>query len=291
MAPHALIVEDDPETGYLEAEIVRSCGFEPTVLPLGWPALAWVREHRPELLILDLMLPDMDGYDIYRQLKLDLDTNLTPIVIVTAQVHEDERVRGLDVGAHCYLTKPFTGQQFRDAIAQVLAWRADLQRRGTEGEIRFRLRSDTRYLKELNDMAASLFLFSRLSPVQVRQLTTAVRELGVNAIEWGHQWQAERLVTVTYRIDPDKITIVIRDTGPGFDLRDLPHAANPQDPTAHLAVRQERGVREGGFGIMIARGLVDELRYNETGNEVTVVKYYPAPGKDKRMVAGQPPSP
>src|SRR5207247_9120594 len=84
-----------------------------------------------------------------------------------------------------------------------------------------------------------------------------------------------RIVNCVYRIDPQKITIVIRDSGPGFDPKNLPHAAKPEDPIAHMMVRETLGLRDGGFGILLARGLVDELEYNETGNEVRLVKYFP----------------
>jgi anti-sigma regulatory factor (Ser/Thr protein kinase) len=110
---------------------------------------------------------------------------------------------------------------------------------------------------------------------QIKQLIMAVREMGINAIESGHQNQMERIVTVTYRIDSEKITITVHDTGPGFNPDDLPHAARPEDPLGHLQVREKMGLREGGFGIMIARGLVDELQYNRKGNEVTLVKFFP----------------
>jgi len=120
-----------------------------------------------------------------------------------------------------------------------------------------------------------LFLFSGLTETQVKQLTIAVRELGTNAIEWGHQKQLECIVNVIYRIDPDKVTIIIKDTGPGFDPNNLPHAAHPDDPVAHMMVRDTLGLREGGFGILMARGLVDELTYNEVGNEVRLVKNFP----------------
>ena len=56
----------------------------------------------------------------------------------------------------------------------------------------------------------------------------------------------------------------------------LPHAANPEDPTTHMMVREVLGLREGGFGILMARGLVDDLQYNETGNEVRLIKYFAA---------------
>jgi anti-sigma regulatory factor (Ser/Thr protein kinase) len=72
------------------------------------------------------------------------------------------------------------------------------------------------------------------------------------------------------------VTLVIRDQGPGFDPTCLPHAASDENPIGHLDVRNELGLREGGFGIMLARGLVDEFTYNEAGNEVTLVKHFDA---------------
>ncbi len=275
MFPSALIVEDDPDMANVLAEHLRHRNFEPAILLAGQGAVPWVREHRPELVLLDLMLPDMDGYEICRTLKLDRQTNLIPILIVTARTNLDDRVHGLEVGANAYVTKPFTEAQLHQAITDVLAWRDELRRHGTTGEIHFQLRSATRYLDELNQLLASLFLFTGLSEVQVQHLTLAVRELGINAIEWGHQKQVERLLTVTYRIDREKITILIRDTGPGFDPSDLPHAIRPDDPVAHLPVREALGLRDGGCGILMARGLVDELDYNKTGNEVRLVKYFP----------------
>ena len=274
MACKALVVEDEPETGQLLAEILRRRGYDPTVMTEGKPAVPWTQENRPELILLDLMLPDIDGYDICETLKLERDTNLIPIIMVTARDTPKDKVHGLQVGANHYLTKPFTVEQLTQAIDRALAWRHDLETSGTEGEIRFQLQSDQEYLDELNHLLGSLFLFSGVSEDQVRQLITAVREMGINAIEWGHQKNIDLIVTVTYRIDPEKVTIVIKDTGPGFDRRKLLHAAKPEDPVSHMMVRETLGMREGGFGILMAEGLVDDLQYNEAGNEVRLIKYY-----------------
>ncbi len=270
----ALVVEDERDTGDLLAEILHRRGFEASVLPEGKPAMAWVRRHRPELVLLDLMLPDVDGFEVCHDLKLDRDTNRVPVIMVTALDQPADRVHGLQVGADFYLTKPFTIEQLERAIEQVFARQEELAHHGTAGEVQFRLQSDTKYLEELNRLLASLFLFTGLNERQIRQLITAVRELGTNAIEWGHQRQVDRIVTVTYRIDAEKVTIVIRDTGPGFDPHRLPHAAQPDDPVAHLLVRETLGIREGGFGILMSQGLVDEMSYNETGNEVRLLKYF-----------------
>jgi two-component system OmpR family response regulator len=276
MAPKALVVEDEPETGQLLAEILRRRGYDPTVMAEGKPAVPWTQEHRPELILLDLMLPDVDGYDICETLKLERDTNLIPVIMVTARDTPKDKVHGLQVGANHYLTKPFTVEQLNQAIDRALAWRHDLEHTGTEGEIHFQLQSDTQYLDELNHLLGSLFLFSGVAEDQVRQLITAVREMGTNAIEWGHKKNIDLIVTVTYRIDPEKVTIVIKDTGPGFDRGKLLHAAKAEDPVSHLMVRETLGIREGGFGILMAEGLVDDLQYNEAGNEVRLIKYYSA---------------
>jgi CheY-like chemotaxis protein len=282
MGRKALIVEDEQDMGLLLADALRRWGYEPTLLLQGIPAVAWAQEHQPDLILLDLMLPDIDGYDICRDLKLDRSTNLIPIVMVTARVGHEDRVRGLEVGANHYLTKPFSEAQLFRAISEVQRWREELERRGTEGEIHFQLRSDIQHLEELNDLLASLFRFTPFGQAQVKQLISVVRELGANAIEWGHQRQVDLPLTVTYHIDSEKVRIVIRDTGPGFNPQELPHAADGKDPLAHMEVRETLGLREGGFGILMARALVDELEYNDKGNEVYLVKYFPSSGRSAR---------
>jgi DNA-binding response OmpR family regulator len=259
----ALVVEDELDTGHLLAENLKRWGFEPTVFTEGKPALAWARQQHPDLILLDLMLPDLDGFSVCESLKLDRETNLIPVIMVTGLSSPEDRTHGFQVGANRYLTKPFTAEELRRLIDETLRWREDLKQ-----------------------LLSSLFLFSGLGETQARHLTTAVREVGTNAIEWGHRKQTERIVTVVYRIDAEKVTIDIRDTGEGFDPKNMPHAAKPDDPISHTMVREALGMRDGGFGIMMARGLVDKLEYNEAGNEVRLIKYFdpakrPAPAAEK----------
>ena len=101
-------------------------------------------------------------------------------------------------------------------------------------------------------------------------------EMGTNAIEWGHRKNADLVLTIIYRINSNDITLVIRDQGPGFNPGRVPHAASDEDPIGHLDIRNELGIREGGFGIMLAKGLVDEFHYNDKGNEVTLIKRFVA---------------
>lgn len=289
MIRKALIVEDEQELAEIVAEHLRHWGFEPTLMLEGRHVVEWVRKNRPAVILLDLMLPDIDGYSICETLKLDRETNLIPVIMTTALTDQEDKVHGLQVGANRYLTKPFTADTLNHAIEDALNWLEDLKTNGTQGEIRFHLQSDTHYLEELNHLLGSLFLFSGLTQQQVKQMTTAVRELGTNAIEWGHQRKSDRIVTVDYRIDPTKIMIDIKDTGPGFDPGNLEHAACQEDPVSHMMIRESLGLREGGFGILMSRGLVDEMSYNDKGNEVRLIKYFSAPvplrTEDGRIVA------
>jgi two-component system OmpR family response regulator len=287
MSRAALIVEDEGDIGEILAEIVRGKGLAPTVLREGKGAAAWVRRNKPDLVMLDLMLPDGNGYQICHELKLDRETNLIPVIMVTARAQHEDLVQGLRVGANCYVTKPFTVEQIEEAVDHALGWRQEMQRSGAKGEIHFQLSSDTRYLEELNQLVTSMFLFSGLSEQEVHQITTAVREMGANAIEWGHRKRVDLPVRVTYRIDPQKIEIVIRDNGPGFNPQQLPHACHDDDPAAHMCVRDALGLRPGGFGILMARGLVDDLRYNDTGNEVRMVKFFGPDGSPSPAANGE----
>jgi two-component system, OmpR family, response regulator len=275
-----LIVDDERDTNDILASLVRARDFEPIQLYSGeqvWPA---VTEKKPDLVLLDLMLPDIDGFAVCDQLKRSRDTNLIPIVMVTALQDAHHRATGVRVGANGYLEKPFTAEQLYAAMEKAMNWHEEHLRRGTHGEINFDIRSELTYLQEANDMLADLFAHTPLTDRQIKDLKQSVMEMGGNAIEWGHRKNPDLVLRITYRIDPESITLIIQDQGPGFNPGNLPHAASDADPIGHIELRNELGLREGGFGIMLARGLVDDFRYNELGNEVTLVKRFDRPHTD-----------
>src|SRR6266850_1031688 len=106
----ALIVEDEQELGFILAEHLRNWGFEPTIHLEGKDVVEWVRQHRPTVILLDLMLPDIDGWSICETLKLDRETNLIPVIMTTQLMDQDSKVHGLQVGANTYLIKPITAE-------------------------------------------------------------------------------------------------------------------------------------------------------------------------------------
>jgi two-component system, OmpR family, response regulator len=269
-----LVVDDERDTNDILASLVQARGFEPVQVHSGSQALMALAQRQPDLILLDLMLPDLDGFELCDRLKRSRETNLIPIVMVTALQDAHHRAAGVRVGANGYLTKPFTPAQLHKMVDDALAWREEHQKRGTTGEINFDVRSELNYLAQANDMLADLFAHTPLTDRQVKDIKQAVMEMGGNAIEWGHKKNADLVLRLTYRIDPKSVTLIIQDQGPGFNPKKLPHAASDEDPIGHIEIRNELGLREGGFGIMLARGLVDEFRYNALGNEVTLVKYF-----------------
>jgi DNA-binding response OmpR family regulator len=270
----ALIVEDDKDQAALAAQLVKLKDFQPIIAEDGETGYRLAKQCHPDVVLLDLMLPDVSGFEICRRLRSDRSTLLMPIVMLTALSDSQNRQLGYRVGANAYVTKPYGAEDLFGAIDVARRWQEQLRREHMQGEIHVELNSETTFLQEVNDLLSSLLMSTPLTEAEVQQIRQAVMEMGQNAIEWGNRHRVEDLVLITYRIYGDRVEIVIRDQGPGFDRSQLPHAAQAENPVAHLDVREKLGLREGGFGMLISQGMVDELRYNDPGNEVTLIKRF-----------------
>jgi DNA-binding response OmpR family regulator len=285
----ALIVEDHHDQAEMVARLLKLRDYESILAGTGEQGLRLAREHFPDVVLLDLMLPDINGFDVCRQLRSDRSTMLTPIVMLTALGDSENRMNGFRVGANAYVSKPYGIEDLFHAISAARAWRAGMDEEKIEGEINVELNSEISFLQELNDFLMNLCKSTPFTSEQMFQLRQAVLEMGQNAIEWGNRHRVEQLVHIRYRLFDDRVEIVVRDQGSGFNPDQLPHAAKEDDPVAHLDVREELGLRTGGYGLMISRGMVDELRYNEQGNEVTLIKRYdPRPPQGSEPVAEAP---
>jgi len=270
----ALIVEDHPEQAELVARILRMRNYESILAEDGETGLRLARERIPDVVLLDLMLPDINGFDVCRRLRTDRATMMIPVVMLTALNDVQHRVHGFRVGANAYVTKPYGVDALFEAITAARAWRNSIEQLAIQGEIHVELNSEINFLKDLNDFLMLVCQATPLAHDQVVQLRQAVMEMAHNAIEWGNLHQSDRLVKITYRVHDDRLEIVVRDQGPGFDRSTLPHAAVVGDPFSHLDVREKLGLRAGGFGLLICQGMVDEMRYNDLGNEVTLIKRF-----------------
>jgi len=272
-----LVVDDDPDANLLIATVLETGGHDVIRVYTGEEALDVVERSEVAAIVLDVMLPKMDGYEVCRRLKMDRATNLIPIIMVSALGDAMDRERGVAVGANCYLTKPFENAELLANVDRALQWRRSLEAEGVRGEVTLHVQSDFAVLDDMNDLVSSLFAHTPLPESQIERICYSVREMGKNAIEWGNRNNKALTVKITYRIDDEKVAFTIRDEGTGFDYDHLEHAASGDDPLAHMEARERAGMRPGGLGILISRGFMDRVEYNGAGNEVTLTKYYQSP--------------
>lgn len=126
--PRILIVEDEQDLAGLIEYNLRQEGFETEHAPSGASALSRARAKVPDLVLLDLMLPDLAGTDVLRMLKSEQTTKRVPVVVVSAKGQESDRVQGLELGADDYIVKPFS---VRELLLRV---KAVLRRGGEDAE-------------------------------------------------------------------------------------------------------------------------------------------------------------
>ena len=112
-----MIVEDEPELAAVVADYARASGYLPSVFGNGLEALAAIRADAPALVVLDLMLPGLDGLSLCRELRA---FSTVPVVMVTARVEEIDRLLGLEAGADDYLCKPFSPRELMARIKAIL---------------------------------------------------------------------------------------------------------------------------------------------------------------------------
>lgn len=150
-----LVVDDDKEIARLLRGYLEKAGFGVLVAHDGGTAVHSLRRDKPDLLLLDLMLPDMDGYDITRLVRNDAALAPMPIIMITARVEDSDKIVGLELGADDYVTKPFNP-------AEVVA------------RVRAQLRAKSRLTGSDDGLETAVFQIAGL------QLDTGRREVKVN---------------------------------------------------------------------------------------------------------------
>lgn len=120
MSSTILIVDDEPDTLELIEFNLKAAGFRCLTAGDGTEALRKAREFHPQLIILDLMIPEIDGLEVCKLLRRDANTASIPIIMLTAKASEIDRVLGLELGANDYLTKPFSPRELVLRIKNLL---------------------------------------------------------------------------------------------------------------------------------------------------------------------------
>jgi DNA-binding response OmpR family regulator len=120
-AKRVVCIEDEPEMIDLVRLILGRKGFEVIGANGGVEGLEAVRREKPDLVLLDLMMPDMDGWEVYQQVKADPELKDIPVVVVTAKAQSIDKVLGLHIAkVDDYITKPFGPQELLESVAKIL---------------------------------------------------------------------------------------------------------------------------------------------------------------------------
>ena len=118
---HIVCIEDETEMIELIRLILGRRGFEVHGAPGGKEGLQMVRELIPDLVLLDLMMPEMDGWEVYQQMKADVSTRDIPVIVVTARAQNIDKVLGLHIAkVDDYIAKPFGPQELSDSVEKIL---------------------------------------------------------------------------------------------------------------------------------------------------------------------------
>jgi CheY-like chemotaxis protein len=275
MTPTVLLAEDDNASRKVYRQALEGEGYQVIEVADGISALAALQDHPVDLLLTDVMMPGIDGIELIgkaREIQPDLRA-----VIMTGH-STNETVLGAIRNKACdFLTKPFRLSEMIETVEAVLKRNPTCQIEIISDKpdwIELRVPCDLDAVEPIQKMLSELH--SHLPKEASEAIGQVFREMLNNAIEHGGKCDPNKKVDVKYIRLKRAIMYSIKDPGEGFNLEEVEHAAvaNPEDnPFRHMQVRQQKGMRPGGFGILLASQVIDELIYNEQHNELIFVKY------------------
>jgi CheY-like chemotaxis protein len=273
----ALLIGDDSE--------VKSA-LSTVLAPEGWKleqsgslddALALAKSRQFDLIVTSRKTSGNQDVEFLRRLRRVRPH--TRIIILTDDSTPDDVIASMREHAFGYLSKGFSVESLAETVRTVMetpTWDDGIEiMSATPNLITLAVRCTMvaaerllQFMREVADL-----------PDEERQdVGMAFREMLLNAMEHGGHFDPEKYVEICYVRTKHMVMARIKDPGDGFTLDEVRHAAignPPDDPIAHVIRRNEEGMRPGGYGVMLAKNLVDELIYGEKGNEVLLVKYLP----------------
>jgi anti-sigma regulatory factor (Ser/Thr protein kinase)/ActR/RegA family two-component response regulator len=201
----------------------------------------------------------------------------TRLIVLADESTPGDVIASMRQHAFSYFSKPFSRGALAVMIRRAIeepCWDDGIDVVSATPEwIRIRARCD---LKTADRVLQFFDEISDLPEPERSAVAVAFREMLTNAIEHGGRLDPSQQVEISYLRARHMVTCRISDPGEGFTLDEIPHAAiaNPEDdPLRHVEYRDALGMRPGGFGVLLTQRLVDELVYNEQGNEVMLIKY------------------
>jgi DNA-binding response OmpR family regulator len=273
----ALLISDDAHVKSAIMQVLSPEGWEVAECATTKEALATARTRQIDLAVTSPQSSGKEDLEFLRQIRRI--SPHTRVIILTDESTPQDVIAAMREHAFGYLSKGLTIENLAATVQAVLQtpdWTDGIEIISATPQLltlAVRCRAITaerviQFLREVCDL-----------PEEERHdVGTAFREMLLNAMEHGGQFDPDKYVEICYIRTRHAVMARIKDPGDGFTLEEVRHAAianPPDDPIAHVIRRNEAGMRPGGFGVMLAKNLVDELIYGEKGNEVLLVKYLP----------------
>ncbi|HEY4899927.1 MAG TPA: ATP-binding protein [Terriglobales bacterium] len=273
----ALLIGDDPEV---------KAALSLVLAPEGWTleqsanlddALALAKARQFDLIVTSRETSGTQDVEFLRRLRRVKPH--TRIIILSDDSTPADVIASMREHAFGYLSKGFSIETLADTVRTVLetpTWDDGIEIMSATPElitlaVRCSMITAERLLQFMREIAD-------LPDEERENVGVAFREMLLNAMEHGGHFDPEKYVEICYVRTRHMVMARIKDPGDGFTLDEVRHAAvgnPPDDPIAHVIRRNQEGMRPGGYGVMLAKNLVDELIYGEKGNEVLLVKYLP----------------
>jgi CheY-like chemotaxis protein len=271
----ALVVDPDPEVTEVLESVLKSDEWL-IVHAVDNRAVLKLIETKPfELIVTGAKTTGKEDLELLRKIRL-----VRPhvrLIILTDESTPADVIACMRERAFSYLSKPFSAASLAEMVhiaTREPAWDDGIEVVSATPEwIGVIVRCD----RGTADRLVQFFHeFADLSDPEKEHVGTAFREMLLNAMEHGGDFDPTQFVEISYVRTQKMVICRIKDPGQGFSLEEIHHAAvtNPSyDPIRHTLLREAQGMRPGGYGILLAKHLVDELVYGEKGNEVLLIKY------------------
>jgi anti-sigma regulatory factor (Ser/Thr protein kinase)/ActR/RegA family two-component response regulator len=271
----ALLVEGDAKIERALRKILMPQGWEIVLSASNADALEQVKVRQFGLIVTAGRTTGAADVELLR--KMRKIHSHTRMIIVTDESAPQDVLDSMREQAFSYFAEPFSMDAFENIVKIAVSgpcWDDGIEvASATPDWINLQVRCDPHTADRLLQFMGEI---ADLPEKEGREAGGAFREVLLNAMEHGGHFDPEEYVEISYVRTRKMVTCRIKDPGKGFSLQELKHSAlanPPGEPLRHALLREEQGMRPGGYGVLLARHLVDELLYNEKGNEVFLVKY------------------
>jgi DNA-binding NarL/FixJ family response regulator len=271
----ALVVDADPEVEAVLNSVLNSDSWSLRHVSDNIAALAFAESVPFDLILTSEKTSGTEDVELLRKIRRVRPH--TRLIILTNEATPTDVIASMRERAFSFFSKPFSFESLAGMIrsaAEGPCWDEGIEvLSATPAWIRLAASCDLRTAERLVQFINEIADFPE---AEREDVATAFREILLNAIEHGAHFNPHEFVEISYIRSRRMVMCRVKDPGEGFSLDQIRHSAltnPPEEPIRHAAYREEHGLRPGGYGLLVAKELVDELIYDEKGNDVLLIKY------------------